>query len=168
VKRVLIVGAGLSGLIAGYEPVRAGHEVTILEGQERPGGRVRTMRSPFSAGLIAEADAGSISINHDWTLAYTKRFGLTLDPFLPANLASLAVTDGRRIPLTSATRLTAEMGFTPEVEGRIHFAGEHISATPCFMQGAIESGYRAAGEVNDRDYKLVGARTAHREYSRSL
>ena len=114
VKRVLIVGAGLSGLIAGYEPVRAGHEVTILEGQERPGGRVRTMCSPFSASLIAEAGAGRISINHDWTLAYTKRFGLTLDPFFPANLVSFAVMDGRRIPLTSATRLTAEMGFTPE------------------------------------------------------
>jgi monoamine oxidase len=36
------------------------------------------------------------------------------------------------------------------VEGRIHFAGEHLSATPGFMQGAITSGHRAAVEVNDR------------------
>lgn len=37
------------------------------------------------------------------------------------------------------------------VEGRIHFAGEHTSSTPAFMQGAITSGLRAAIEVNVRD-----------------
>jgi monoamine oxidase len=34
-------------------------------------------------------------------------------------------------------------------EGRIHFAGEHASAWPGWMQGALESGNRAAREVND-------------------
>ena len=33
-------------------------------------------------------------------------------------------------------------------EGRIHFAGEHASRWPSWMQGAIESGVRAAREVN--------------------
>lgn len=33
-------------------------------------------------------------------------------------------------------------------EGRIHFAGDHASALPGWMQGALESGLRAAGEVN--------------------
>lgn len=34
-------------------------------------------------------------------------------------------------------------------EGRVHFAGEHASAWPGWMQGALESGSRAAREVND-------------------
>lgn len=34
-------------------------------------------------------------------------------------------------------------------EGRLHFAGEHASSQPGWMQGALESGYRAAREVND-------------------
>ncbi|HVF68634.1 MAG TPA: NAD(P)/FAD-dependent oxidoreductase [Pyrinomonadaceae bacterium] len=34
-------------------------------------------------------------------------------------------------------------------EGRIHFAGEHASSTFGWMQGAIESGNRAAREIND-------------------
>jgi monoamine oxidase len=34
-------------------------------------------------------------------------------------------------------------------EGRIHFAGEHTSTEPGWMQGALESGYRAAKEVNE-------------------
>jgi len=34
-------------------------------------------------------------------------------------------------------------------EGRVHFAGEHASSLPGWMQGALESGNRAAREVND-------------------
>jgi monoamine oxidase len=34
-------------------------------------------------------------------------------------------------------------------EGRVHFAGEHISACPYWMQGALRSGLRAAKEVNE-------------------
>jgi monoamine oxidase len=33
-------------------------------------------------------------------------------------------------------------------EGRIHFAGEHTSSWPGWMQGALDSGLRAAREVN--------------------
>lgn len=33
-------------------------------------------------------------------------------------------------------------------EGRIHFAGEHASLTHAWIQGAIESGLRAAYEVH--------------------
>ena len=33
-------------------------------------------------------------------------------------------------------------------EGRIHFAGDHTSALPGWMQGALESGVRAASEVD--------------------
>ena len=30
-KKVIIIGAGLSGLVAGYELTRAGHDVVIVE-----------------------------------------------------------------------------------------------------------------------------------------
>jgi monoamine oxidase len=32
-------------------------------------------------------------------------------------------------------------------EGRVHFAGEHISVCPYWMQGALQSGLRAAEQV---------------------
>ena len=35
------------------------------------------------------------------------------------------------------------------IEGRVHFAGEHTSQWPAWMQGALQSGLRAAREVND-------------------
>ncbi len=34
-------------------------------------------------------------------------------------------------------------------EGRIHFAGEHASAWPGWMQGAFQSGHRAAREIDE-------------------
>src|SRR5262249_422196 len=82
-KKVLVVGGGLAGLVSGYELTQAGHDVTILEAQFRPGGRVQTLREPFSDGLYAETGAARIPDNHDLTLHYVKYFGLTLVPFFP-------------------------------------------------------------------------------------
>ena len=62
-KKVLVLGAGLAGLVAGHELTQAGHEVTILEAQLRPGGRVQTLRD-FSDGLYAEAGAARIPRPH--------------------------------------------------------------------------------------------------------
>ena len=50
-KKVVIVGAGIAGLAAGYELKRAGHTPIILEAQRRVGGRVYTLRDPFTEGL---------------------------------------------------------------------------------------------------------------------
>jgi len=41
-KKVIIVGAGMAGLSAGYELSKVGHDVEILETQTRFGGRVKT------------------------------------------------------------------------------------------------------------------------------
>jgi len=42
-KKVIIVGAGMAGLSAGYELSKVGHDVEILEMQTRLGGRVKTI-----------------------------------------------------------------------------------------------------------------------------
>ena len=51
-KKVVIIGAGMSGLVAGYELTRAGHDVIILEARDRVGGRVLTLREPFSDDIL--------------------------------------------------------------------------------------------------------------------
>ena len=50
---VIIVGAGMSGLVAGYELKNAGYDVIILEMSERFGGRVKTVgeKEGFDRGL---------------------------------------------------------------------------------------------------------------------
>src|SRR4051794_5235517 len=56
-KKVIIIGAGIAGLTSAFELMQAGHDVTVLEASMRVGGRVHTLRGPFSEGLYAEAGA---------------------------------------------------------------------------------------------------------------
>ena len=71
-RKVLIVGAGIAGLVAAFELLRAGHEPTVLEASQRVGGRIYTYREPFSEGLYGEAGAMRIPKIHEVTLWYIK------------------------------------------------------------------------------------------------
>jgi monoamine oxidase len=84
-KRVIVVGAGMAGLVAAYELLRAGHDPIVLEAQQRVGGRVYTMREPFSDGLYAEAGAMRIPRSHELTRYYIEHFGLAVAPFTMDN-----------------------------------------------------------------------------------
>jgi monoamine oxidase len=95
-KRVIVVGAGIAGLCAAYELSALGHDVTVLEAQNRPGGRVHTLRAPFADGLYAEAGASRIPTSHDLTLGYARLFGLPLVPFAPTHIPSIRYAYGQR------------------------------------------------------------------------
>ena len=82
-KKIIIIGAGLAGLSAGFELTQAGHEVTILEAQTHAGGRAFSIRQPFSDNLYAEAGATGIAETNDLTLKYAHLFGLELDSWDP-------------------------------------------------------------------------------------
>jgi monoamine oxidase len=95
-KRIIIAGAGIAGLVAAYELQRAGHEVTVLEAQQRVGGRVLTLREPFSPGLYAEAGAMRIPTTHRLANTYIERFGLETMPFTMSSANALVYVNGHR------------------------------------------------------------------------
>lgn len=108
-KKVVIIGGGIAGLVAGYELLRAGHDPVILEAQARIGGRILTMREPFAPGLYAEAGAMRIPKAHLLTLAYVEKFGLATAPFTMNNPRAFYYLGGRRRRIEEAALDPEEM-----------------------------------------------------------
>ena len=112
-RKVIVIGAGLSGLVAAYELSNAGHEVTIIEAQLRLGGRVLTLRDRFGDGLYAEAGATRIPDNHLLTLQYASLFSLTLDPFRDHDNADVVHVGGRRVRIRNAEPVDWPLPLSP-------------------------------------------------------
>lgn len=151
-KRILIVGAGMAGLVAAYELAQTGHDVTILEAQLRPGGRVHTLRAPFSDGLYAEAGASRIPDTHDLTLRYARRFGLTLVPFAPATGDRVYALKGARFRLPPGGSLglaQVPLDLSPE-ERRLGIFG--------LFEKYLGAALRAMGDPHAPDWPNATAR----------
>jgi monoamine oxidase len=110
-QKVVIVGAGMAGLSAAYELQRAGHEPLVLEAQPRVGGRVYTLREPFSDGLYAEAGAMRIPRIHDLTMAYIEKFKLKYSSFTMGNANSYYFINGQRMRVSEANANPDSLGF---------------------------------------------------------
>ncbi|MED1555716.1 flavin monoamine oxidase family protein [Bacillus paramycoides] len=98
-KRITIAGAGISGLVAASLLKEAGHEVTIIEANNRIGGRVYTIRKPFSTGLYFNAGPMRIPETHDLTLAYIRKFKLKLNLFINKTSSDIIYTNNIRTRL---------------------------------------------------------------------
>ncbi len=119
-KKVLIIGAGMAGLVAAYELKRQGHEPLVLEAQGRVGGRVYTLREPFAPGLYAEAGAMRIPRSHNLTLEYCELFNLPMRPFVMGNPKGLVYVAGQRMTAAEANEHPELLPFnlSPSEHGR--------------------------------------------------
>jgi monoamine oxidase len=80
-KRVVILGGGLAGLTAAYKLMNQRYEVIVLEGQDRVGGRVLTVRDGLKGNGHVEMGATRIFSTHSATLKYVEHF--KLGPLVP-------------------------------------------------------------------------------------
>ncbi|MFI9291747.1 flavin monoamine oxidase family protein [Streptomyces gardneri] len=108
-ESVLILGAGVAGLTAAYELSVLGYDCTVLEAQERVGGRNRTARRGdelyevddgtgaavrthtcrFDEGLYLNLGPGRIPHHHRRVLSYCRAFGVALEPYVMETTANL-------------------------------------------------------------------------------
>jgi monoamine oxidase len=119
-RKVAVVGAGMAGLVAAWELLRAGHQPIVLEARGRVGGRIYTLREPFADGLYAEVGAMRIPRSHALTLAYCERFRLPLAPFTATNPSAFVHVGGRRLRAGKIGAEAAELPFAlaPHERGR--------------------------------------------------
>ncbi len=90
---VVVLGAGITGLVAAYELEQAGYRVTLLEARDRVGGRAWTIRdgdriemvgeatqtAKFSDGIYMNAGPARIPSFHTGLLGYCDKFGVPLE-----------------------------------------------------------------------------------------
>lgn len=99
-KSVLVLGAGIAGLVAAYELQRRGYQVQLLEASNRVGGRVLTIRGgdvvdeignrqvcgfDKDPHLYFNAGASRIPAEHTGLLNYCRELGVPLEPFVNLN-----------------------------------------------------------------------------------
>jgi monoamine oxidase len=96
---VLILGAGLAGMVAALELRKAGYRVQVLEYSNRAGGRCWTLRGgdtytelggatqhcAFDAGLYLNPGPWRIPYHHRALLDYCARLKVALEPFIQVN-----------------------------------------------------------------------------------
>jgi monoamine oxidase len=96
---VLVLGAGLAGMVAAYELRKAGYEVQVLEYNARAGGRNWTVRGGdrytelggytqecrFDPGLYMNPGPWRLPYHHRGMLSYCKLLGVPLESFVQVN-----------------------------------------------------------------------------------
>lgn len=108
---VVILGAGVAGLTAAYEMLRAGWTVTVLEAQNRIGGRNFTVRQndviheidddgkrvdqvcQFDKGLYLNAGPGRIPYHHTAVLRYCRELKVALEVYDMSSSANFFQND---------------------------------------------------------------------------
>ncbi len=98
-RSVVILGAGIAGLVSAYELKRVGYRVTVLEARDRIGGRSWTIRggdrvvqtgrpdqiATFDRGQYFNSGPARIPSTHRAILGYARRFGVELETFVNVN-----------------------------------------------------------------------------------
>ena len=117
-KRVVIVGAGMAGLTAAYELLKAGHDPIILEARHRVGGRIYTVRDPFAEGLHGEAGAMRLPLGHKLTMAYVEKFKLETFPFTMGNPKAYIHLQGKKVRAADFDPNQYDFDLAPHEKGK--------------------------------------------------
>src|SRR5580698_10530932 len=170
--KVIILGAGIAGLVSAYEMRRAGFDCTVLEARERPGGRNWTLRNgsklvlndgssqecTFDEGNYFNCGPARLPSVHKNMLGYCNELGVALEVEVNSSRSALlqndAVFGGK--PIRQAQAVNDSRGHVAELLAK------------CVQKGALDEEFTADDHVLVLDFlKAYGALSKNYEYKGS-
>ncbi len=171
--KVIILGAGIAGLVCAYEMRRAGFDCTVLEARERPGGRNWTLRAgsklvfndgtsqecTFDQGNYFNCGPARLPAIHKTMLGYCRELGVALEVEVNSSRNSLLQNDnvfGGK-PIRQAQAINDIRGHVAELLGK------------CVQQGALDQAFTPDDHALVMDFlKLYGDLGPNYQYQGSV
>jgi monoamine oxidase len=170
--KVVILGAGIAGLVAAYEMRRAGFDCTVLEARERPGGRNWTLRKgskldfndgtsqdcTFDEGNYFNCGPARLPSVHKTMLGYCNELGVALEVEVNASRRALMQNDnvfGGK-PIRQGQAINDTRGHVAELLAK------------CVQQGALDQAFTQDDHAVVMEFlKSYGDLGANYQYSGS-
>jgi monoamine oxidase len=171
--KVIVLGAGIAGLVAAYEMRRAGFDCTVLEARERPGGRNWTLRAgsklvfddgrsqecTFDEGNYFNCGPARLPSIHKTMLGYCKELGVELEVEVNSSRSTLLQNDnvfGGK-PVRQAQAINDARGHISELLGK------------CVQQGALDQAFTQEDHALVMDFlKVYGDLGTNYQYKGSV
>jgi monoamine oxidase len=181
--KVLILGAGIAGLVAAYEMRRAGFDCMVLEARDRPGGRNWTLRNgsklvfndgtsqecTFDEGNYFNCGPARLPSVHKNILSYCNELGVKLEVEVNTSRSTFlqndAVFDGK--PIRQGQAINDTRGRVAELMAKCvqkgaldeEFTAEDRAVVLDFLKsyGALGKDFQYSGSSRSGDRQLPGA-----------
>ncbi|MGH9503170.1 MAG: flavin monoamine oxidase family protein [Terriglobales bacterium] len=143
--KVIILGAGIAGLVSAYEMRRAGFDCVVLEARERPGGRNWTLRAgsklvlndgtsqdcTFDQGNYFNCGPARLPSIHKTMLGYCNELGVELEVEVNSSRSTLLQNDGvfGGKPIRQGQAINDTRGHVAELLAK------------CVQQGALDQAF---------------------------
>ena len=167
-RHVIVLGAGVAGLISAYELEQAGFRVTLLEARGRVGGRAWTVRNGdriemigeatqtarFSDGVYFNAGPARLPSFHQGMLGYARNFGVPLEVEINASRSAyIAEKGGSKIRMRAAINDTR--GYLSELLAKAVNQGSLDQAVTAEEKAKLLPFLKAYGDL-DTDFAFKG------------
>ena len=141
--KVLVVGGGISGLVAAYELGRAGIPVTLVEASPRLGGKVGTEHVD---GYVVERGPDSFLVGKPAAVGLCRDLGLAGALIPPRSPSDVFVWHGGLVPIPEGLGSGIPRAFRPLALSPLFSLREKLSLTrELFVPRGRESGDEAVG-----------------------
>src|ERR1700722_5244521 len=181
--KVVILGAGIAGLVSAYELRRAGFDCTVLEARERPGGRNWTLRRgsklvftdgttqncAFDEGNYFNCGPARLPSIHKTMLGYCVELGIVLEVEVNSSRSTFLQNDNvfggkpirQRQAINDARGYVAELLAKCVQQGALDqaFTRDDHALVMDFLKsyGALGKDYQYKGSARSGDQQLPGA-----------